>query len=193
LPEVWDSVSAVSKSFSGPTKPVGSSIRAPRVSTDWLNSTCAQFFSCLSSSSRLSRWISGCAGLSSSTAWRGIPVPRSRCMRLISISGSLLTMHAGEVVSRAKLRALDGINPADPGFADALAGGVTTAVILPGSANPIGGQAVAVKCAGRTVADMVLREPAGVKSALGENPNRPQLGAGPIPRTAGRPGGQGGT
>jgi imidazolonepropionase-like amidohydrolase len=72
----------------------------------------------------------------------------------------------------ARLRALDGINPADPGFADALAGGVTTAVILPGSANPIGGQAVAVKCAGRTVADMVLREPVGVKSALGENPKR---------------------
>ncbi|MGH3208778.1 MAG: amidohydrolase [Trebonia sp.] len=72
----------------------------------------------------------------------------------------------------ARLRALDGINPADPGFADALAGGVTTAVILPGSANPIGGQAVAVKCAGHTVADMVLREPAGVKSALGENPKR---------------------
>jgi imidazolonepropionase-like amidohydrolase len=72
----------------------------------------------------------------------------------------------------ARLRALDGINPADLGFADALAGGVTTAVILPGSANPIGGQAVAVKCAARTVADMVLRDPVGVKSALGENPKR---------------------
>lgn len=72
----------------------------------------------------------------------------------------------------ARLRALDGINPADLGFADALAGGVTTAVILPGSANPIGGQAVAVKCAGRTATDMVLRDPVGVKSALGENPKR---------------------
>jgi imidazolonepropionase-like amidohydrolase len=72
----------------------------------------------------------------------------------------------------ARLRALDGINPADPGFADALSGGVTTAAIMPGSANPIGGQVVAVKCWGRTVDEMVLREPVAVKSALGENPKR---------------------
>lgn len=72
----------------------------------------------------------------------------------------------------ARLRALDGINPADPGFLDALSGGVTTAVILPGSANPIGAQAIAVKCWGRTADEMVLRDPLGVKSALGENPKR---------------------
>lgn len=72
----------------------------------------------------------------------------------------------------ARLRALDAINPGDLGFTDALAGGVTTAVIMPGSANPIAGQAVAVKCWGRTVDDMVVREPVGIKSALGENPKR---------------------
>jgi imidazolonepropionase-like amidohydrolase len=76
------------------------------------------------------------------------------------------------MVNGAHLRAIDGINPAEPGFTDALSGGVTTAVILPGSANPIGGQAVAVKCAGRTVDEMVVRDPVGVKSALGENPKR---------------------
>ncbi|MDP9864545.1 MULTISPECIES: amidohydrolase [Streptosporangium] len=72
----------------------------------------------------------------------------------------------------ARLRALDAINPADLGFADALSGGVTTAVIKPGSGNPIGGQTVAVKCWGRTVDDMLVREPVSVKSALGENPKR---------------------
>ncbi|WP_214320501.1 amidohydrolase [Nonomuraea sediminis] len=72
----------------------------------------------------------------------------------------------------ARLRALDAINPADLGFADALAGGVTTVVIKPGSGNPIGGQTVAVKCWGRTVDEMVVREPVSVKSALGENPKR---------------------
>jgi imidazolonepropionase-like amidohydrolase len=72
----------------------------------------------------------------------------------------------------ARLRALDAINPADLGFADALSGGVTTAVVKPGSGNPIGGQTVAVKCWGRTVDDMVIREPVSVKSALGENPKR---------------------
>ncbi|MFI6594780.1 amidohydrolase [Nonomuraea sp. NPDC050536] len=72
----------------------------------------------------------------------------------------------------ARLRALDAINPADLGFADALSGGVTTVVIKPGSGNPIGGQTVAVKCWGRTVDEMVIREPVSVKSALGENPKR---------------------
>ncbi|SFD49288.1 amidohydrolase [Streptomyces aidingensis] len=72
----------------------------------------------------------------------------------------------------AMLRALDAINPADQGFADALSGGVTTAVIKPGSANPIGGQTVALKCWGRSVDDMLIRQPCSVKSALGENPKR---------------------
>ncbi|TDD02501.1 amidohydrolase [Nonomuraea deserti] len=72
----------------------------------------------------------------------------------------------------ARLRALDAINPADLGFADALSGGVTTAVIKPGSGNPIGGQTVAVKCWGRSVDEMLIREPVSVKSALGENPKR---------------------
>jgi len=72
----------------------------------------------------------------------------------------------------ARLRALDGINPDDEGFRDALSGGVTTIVVKPGSANPIGGQTVAVKAWGRTVDEMVIREPLSVKSALGENPKR---------------------
>lgn len=72
----------------------------------------------------------------------------------------------------ARLRALDAINPGDLGFGDALSGGVTTAVIKPGSGNPIGGQTVAVKCWGRTVEEMLVREPVSVKSALGENPKR---------------------
>ncbi|HEY8373199.1 MAG TPA: amidohydrolase [Pseudonocardiaceae bacterium] len=72
----------------------------------------------------------------------------------------------------ARLRALDAINPAETGFADALSGGVTTAVIKPGSGNPIGGRTAALKCWGRTVDDMLVREPVSVKSALGENPKR---------------------
>ena len=73
---------------------------------------------------------------------------------------------------QAHVRVLDAINPADEGFRDAVAGGVLTAGITPGSGNPIGGQTVAVHCWGRTVDDMLLRAPAGMKSALGENPKR---------------------
>jgi imidazolonepropionase-like amidohydrolase len=72
----------------------------------------------------------------------------------------------------AHVRALDAINPADLGFQDAVAGGVLTVNVNPGSGNPIGGQTVAVRCTGQTVDEMVLRSPSGMKSALGENPKR---------------------
>ena len=72
----------------------------------------------------------------------------------------------------AGVRALDAVNPFDTGFDDALAGGVTTANINPGSGNPIGGQAVALHTHGRYLEEMVLRAPSGLKSALGENPKR---------------------
>jgi imidazolonepropionase-like amidohydrolase len=71
------------------------------------------------------------------------------------------------------LRALDAIHVDDEGFRDALAGGVTTAVIKPGSGNPIGGQTVAIKTwGGRTVDEQILSDSVSVKSALGENPKR---------------------
>ena len=70
------------------------------------------------------------------------------------------------------VRALDGVNPDDLGFQDALSGGVLTVNVNPGSGNPIGGQTVALRCSGRTVDEMVLRSPSGLKSALGENPKR---------------------
>jgi len=72
----------------------------------------------------------------------------------------------------ADVRALDAINPADQGFRDAIGGGVLAVNVNPGSGNPIGGQTAAVKCWGRVVDQMVLREPSGLKSALGENPKR---------------------
>ncbi|HSG78362.1 MAG TPA: amidohydrolase [Acidimicrobiia bacterium] len=70
------------------------------------------------------------------------------------------------------VRTLDSIYPEDPGFDDARRGGVTTLGIMHGSANPIGGQLTVVKARGLVVDEMVLREPAGVKMALGENPKR---------------------
>jgi imidazolonepropionase-like amidohydrolase len=71
------------------------------------------------------------------------------------------------------LRALDAVNPDDPGIRMARAGGVTTANIMPGSGNAIGGQTIYVKLRGLTVEamriliDLVL---GGIKFANGENP-----------------------
>ncbi|MFQ4148240.1 amidohydrolase [Arthrobacter sp. LAPM80] len=70
----------------------------------------------------------------------------------------------------AGVRAIDAVDPFDPGFTDALAGGITTVNVNPGSGNPIGGQAVAMHTHGRYIEEMVLRSPSGLKSALGENP-----------------------
>lgn len=72
----------------------------------------------------------------------------------------------------AHLRAIDAVNPADLGFQDALAGGVTTVVTGPGSANIVGGEMVAMKTHGTVVDEMIIRFPAGLKCALGENPKR---------------------
>ncbi|WP_438862586.1 amidohydrolase [Neptunicella sp.] len=64
--------------------------------------------------------------------------------------------------------------PQDPGFNRALAGGVTTLQILPGSANLVGGRSVTVKnLPNRTVQDMKFpNAPYGLKMACGENPKR---------------------
>ena len=68
------------------------------------------------------------------------------------------------------LRAIDGINPQDRAFEDAVRAGVTTVVTGPGSANAVGGQFAAVKTAGVCVDDMVIKAPCAMKMALGENP-----------------------
>lgn len=83
----------------------------------------------------------------------------------------------------AGVRALDAVDPNEPGWRDALAGGITTVNVNPGSGNPIGGQAVAMHTHGRTVDEMVLRAPSGVKSALGENPKTVYKEQGRTPST----------
>ncbi len=73
------------------------------------------------------------------------------------------------------LRALDAIQPDDPGIRMATAGGVTTANIMPGSANVIGGQTIYVKLRGRTIEEMRIIPATvvgGLKMANGENPKR---------------------
>lgn len=68
------------------------------------------------------------------------------------------------------LRAIDAINPMDSAFHNALAAGITGAMVGPGSANAIGGQFAFIKTSGRRVDDMVVLAPAAIKIAFGENP-----------------------
>ena len=73
------------------------------------------------------------------------------------------------------VRALDAIYPSDPGIRMAQAGGITTANIMPGSGNAVGGQTAYVKLRGRTIEDMLIHKDGiqgGMKMANGENPKR---------------------
>ncbi|WP_371193442.1 amidohydrolase [Glaciecola sp. SC05] len=74
----------------------------------------------------------------------------------------------------AEVWAEHSIWPQDPGFQRALAGGVTSLQILPGSANLFGGRSVTVKnLPNRSMQDMKFPEaPYGIKMACGENPKR---------------------
>ena len=68
------------------------------------------------------------------------------------------------------MRAIDAINPMDSAFHNALAVGITGAMVGPGSANAIGGQFAFIKTHGRCIDDMIVLAPAAIKIAFGENP-----------------------
>lgn len=74
----------------------------------------------------------------------------------------------------AKVWAEHSVWPQDPGFEKALAGGVTTLQVLPGSGNLIGGRGVTLKpVTANTVMQMKFPDaPHALKMACGENPKR---------------------
>lgn len=69
-----------------------------------------------------------------------------------------------------ELRAIDGINPRDMAFNDAIRYGVTSVMSGPGSHNAVGGQNVAIKTAGNIIDKMIIKNPLGLKISLGEEP-----------------------
>src|SRR5204862_7254440 len=84
------------------------------------------------------------------------------------------------------LRAIDAINPDDPGIKMAVAGGVTTANIMPGSGNAIGGQTLYVKLRGAVIDAMrvLTGQVLGViKFDNGENPKGAYGGKNQAPMT----------
>jgi imidazolonepropionase-like amidohydrolase len=92
-------------------------------------------------------------------------------------------INEGSVSVSSMVNIKDIINPEDVAIYRALAGGVTTANILHGSANSIGGQTIVLKMRWGTDAQGMIFEGAkpGIKFALGENPKRagnPQGGRG---------------
>ena len=70
----------------------------------------------------------------------------------------------------SNFRAIDGCNTKDVAFSLALKEGITTVVLGPGSSNPIAGSFVALKTYGECIDEMIIKNPVGIKFALGENP-----------------------
>lgn len=68
------------------------------------------------------------------------------------------------------LRAIDAINTMDAAFDDAIRAGITSAMIGPGSSNVVGGQFAFIKLRGRRIDDLIVKAPAAMKVAFGENP-----------------------
>ena len=85
--------------------------------------------------------------------------------------------------NEAQLLVLDGINPFDKRIKYASQAGITSALIAPGRGNVIGGQAAVVKLFGKTVSEMAILSPAGVKFSLGEGPKSAYGEKGRLPST----------
>ena len=93
------------------------------------------------------------------------------CHSHIAVDGSV---NEGSVSVSSMANIADVLNPDDIVIYDDLAGGVTSANVLHGSANPIGGQTVVIKLRwGRPASELPFEGALpGIKFALGENPKQ---------------------
>src|SRR5216117_2310175 len=102
------------------------------------------------------------------------------CHSHIAISGGV---NEGTLAVTAMVGVEDVLNPDDINIYRSLAGGVTTANILHGSANPIGGRNQVIKLRwGKDAKGLIFEgSKPGIKFALGENPKRSRATPGTSP------------
>lgn len=136
----------------------------------------------------------------------GTPVPAMQGVQIINAEGcivmpGLIEAHCHMGITEEKkgmegddcnetvdpitpyLRAIDAINPMDAAFDDAVRAGITSAMIGPGSSNVVGGTFVFVKTHGRSIDKLVVKNPAAMKVAFGENPKVNYSGQNKSPST----------
>ena len=103
------------------------------------------------------------------------------CHSHIAVDGDV---NEGSISVSSMANIADVLNPEDVDIYYDLAGGVTAANILHGSANSIGGQTIVIKLRWGQPASKLPFEGAlpGIKFALGENPKRSNFGGLPGPR-----------
>lgn len=93
-------------------------------------------------------------------------------------AGSLSDLNDGVWLTNPGLRTLDTLSPENNDLKDALAGGVTTVLLIPGSGNNMSGFGTVTRTAGATAEAMALRSPGSLKIAQAGNPERYWFGVG---------------
>lgn len=87
-------------------------------------------------------------------------------------AGSLWDLNDGVYLSNPGLRTLDVVEPDNELNKNALAGGVTSALLIPGSGNNMSGFGTLVKLAGKNLDESLIRYPGSLKIAQAGNPER---------------------
>ena len=88
------------------------------------------------------------------------------------IGGGLQDLNDGVFLTNPGLRTIDTITPENDNVKNALAGGVTTVLVIPGSGNNSSGFGTIVKTAGHTLDEVLVRYPGSLKIAQSGNPER---------------------
>ena len=88
------------------------------------------------------------------------------------IAGSLFDLNDTVYLTNPQLRTTEVVEPENRLLRDGLAGGITTALLIPGSGSNMGGFGTLVKFTGATVDEVTVRAPGSLKIAQAGNPER---------------------
>jgi imidazolonepropionase-like amidohydrolase len=88
------------------------------------------------------------------------------------VAMSLRDLSETVFLTNPEMRASVGVVPGYELLGDAVAGGVTTVLHIPGSATNMGGQGVLLRTGGTTYEEMLVRDPGSLKLAQSGNPER---------------------
>jgi imidazolonepropionase-like amidohydrolase len=105
--------------------------------------------------------------------WPGMIDPYTT-LGLVEVSADRMTDDRNESTEKItpQLRASDAISSDSALIAVARNGGITTVLVSPGTSNPINGQAVVIDLHGRTVDEMIVKDPAAQVFSFGSSAKR---------------------
>ena len=88
------------------------------------------------------------------------------------VAGGLRDLNDTVFLTNPELHTYEVLEPQNDFLKDAVAGGITSALFIPGSGSNMGGFGMLVKTSGKTPDEMVVRSPGSLKIAQAGNPER---------------------